>query len=59
MTFEEFLKQNNPPDSLRLVVKEPKDKNDQQVRFYIHPKDINGDTLDLKVEGNQLIIDTP
>lgn len=57
MSLEEYLRMNayrNDPHgiidhSIRAII-----DGDKGIRFYIHPQNVNGDTLDFWVIGNEL-----
>lgn len=52
LTFEEYLKTNSKEGcEFRLVLKNSDAEN---LEFYIHPLNRNGDTLDYKVSDNSL-----
>jgi hypothetical protein len=50
-TFEEYLRSQY---SKAIDFHIRAEVNEQGVEFYIHPQDVNGDTLDYRVNGNTL-----
>lgn len=54
MTFEDYLRKNY--DNIIIDHALRAEIVDDQVRFYIHPAQVSGDTLDFVVKGNTLSI---
>lgn len=55
MSFEEFLLDCIDKGAESIVLRPVAHEDIERVRFYAHPNNVNGNTVDFEVRGNELV----